>query len=104
MRSNVVSIKNEDTVIQGSRIVFSEGQRPMRIVLRDLGDQFVTHVEFMHIKTEQHVPASLGEVKDEIVCTHESFDLGHYFDYDEKSRQTQLKRAEHDFRERCQKL
>ncbi len=99
MSQNVVHVKNEDTVLHGSRIVLSEGLRPKRIVLVDTGREFVTYIEYLHIRTE----TSASE-EDAIICTHQAFDQGHYFVYDERTRQTRLKRAEHNFRERCSKL
>ncbi len=102
MNPNIIKVKDEADVVCGSKIVLSPGLRPCRIVLRDLGTQFVTHREYMHIAV---VTRSEDDFTyDHVECTHTDYDQGHYFSYRNETKQEQYSKALADFAERAEKL
>jgi hypothetical protein len=74
------SIKIESTAdtLQGGRIIAGNGMLPCRIVLRDLGEKFVTHIEVLTVRVE-------GDV---VFFSHRDFENGHYFDHGEWTGKT----------------
>lgn len=68
--SNILHIENDKTILASSRIVWSEGCAPMRVVLRNNGGEFVTHLEVLDL--------------DGGVFKHADFLHGHYFGQDDK--------------------
>lgn len=102
MNPNILEVKEEEDHVFGSKIVLSTGLRPTRVVLRDLGDQFVTHREYMHVSTVTRSDKNF--MYDYVVCTHEAYDHGHYFRYNKETREEAYSKAVADFAERVEKL
>lgn len=82
--NNTLKVENHSTILASSRLVWSEGTAPHRVVLRKVGNEYVTHMENLF----------LGE---DGTFRHGDFYWGHYFSQDEKG-------AKDDYLERCSKL
>lgn len=68
---NKFRVENEPDVIHASAVVWMEGLRPRRVVIRKLGEnRYVTHVEVLDLRAE-------GDVG---TWVHESYCWGHYFE------------------------
>lgn len=81
--SNILKVENHKTILSASRIVWSEGLAPMRVVLRDNGGEFITHLEILYLEDG--------------VFKHGDFLHGHYFGKDGE-------KAMADYHERRAKL
>lgn len=81
--SNILKVEDHKSIIQSSRIVWSEGCAPVRVVLRDHGGEFVTHLENLRLEDG--------------VFKHDGFSHGHYFGRD-------ATKATEDYHERRTKL
>ena len=81
MNHNITEFKNDPSVIRHTNLVVGPGALPRRVVLRDLGNKFVTHVEYMRIDIETRIDPESGMTYDYVVCSHHAFDAGHYFEY-----------------------
>lgn len=66
---NIMKIINHPTILKAKPIKVAEGLRPHRIVLRQNGDEFVTHCENLK-------PIQNG---DTLEWHHEDFYWGHYY-------------------------
>jgi hypothetical protein len=81
--SNVLQIENHKSILQASKLVWNEGCAPVRVVLRQEGEEYITHMENLRLEKG--------------VFKHDGFYWGHYF--------MRLKdEAQKDFSERCAKL
>lgn len=76
--------ENHPSILVASKVVWDEGDMPHRVVLRKVGDEYVTHWENLVFKDDGFV--------------HRDFYWGHYFKADE------LEKAKEDFQERRQKI
>jgi hypothetical protein len=85
MTSRISTFKcdKEQTILHAGRVVWSEGCRPCRIVLRKHGDDYITHMELLVFNTDRF--------------QHDAFHDGHYY-RDDKAK------AEEDFERRCKEL
>lgn len=81
--SNILQIENEKTILSASKIVWSEGCAPVRVVLRNNGGDYITHMENLRLDG--------GTFK------HDGFYYGHYFGKD-------ADKAHADYLERAKKL
>ena len=77
---NIIEFKNDPSVELGSSVKLDPGMRPRRVVIRSLPGKFVTHMELMRVDVETRTNEE-GRTYDVVVCSHESFDQGHYFDH-----------------------
>jgi len=99
--ANIFRVDNDMTIIRAGNVVLSEGLRPRRIVLRDLGSKYVTHCELLDISIEQD-----GEHQ-ALVARSDGFDQGHYFDYGHNSlvsKDEAREAAIKDFQDRVSRL
>jgi hypothetical protein len=92
---NLIRLVNDPSIIAFGPITLSSGLRPRRIVLRKLPGQFVTHVEYVHldVRRETLPPTddfSGGEF-DVVHVTHDEFEHGHYFTFNNVNRVTEEK-------------
>ena len=81
--SNVLRIENDKTIIAASKMVWSEGTAPHRVVLRKDGEEYITHMENLRLVDG--------------IFKHDGFYWGHYFMLDEAG-------AKEDFKARVSKL
>lgn len=102
MNPNILEVKDQEDIICGSKIVLNAGLRPMRIVLRDLGTQYVTHREYLHIDTDTRSHDNF--TYDYVVCTHDGYDHGHYFSYRNETKSEAYSKALEDFNTRATSL
>jgi len=106
MKPNIIEIRDDSSIIAAGPVKLSEGLRPTRVVLRSLPGQFVTHVEFMNIHVEERPALDAAYDAEKayayVVCTHEGFDNGHYFDYgiNGVKQKDALEAARKDYNER----
>ena len=105
--TNVTVFVNEPDIIRFSNVVLSEGLLPVRVVLRDLGDQFVVHNELMVITAQARDDGCI-----ELQCGHYAYDQGEYFRWKPEGytgfnnyphKVTALEEARQAFNERCAK-
>lgn len=97
MNTNVTHIQDDESIIQKTSLHLNEGLLPRRIVLRDLGEKFVTHMETMTITCTGH----------HLHCQHHAFGDGNYFDYGRMGAPTKeeaREAAEKDFDDRAARL
>jgi len=87
-----LKIKDEPDVVIGSKVVWSEGCKPYRVVLRKLEPgQYCTHKETLGIEGDTFV--------------HDSYFSGNYFsEFPTKNDEVSYKKALEDFRERASKI
>lgn len=112
MNPNITVINDQVDVIRATQVVLNVGLRPTRIVLRDLGNKFVTHREYMHVRVEtqtigSRVVPGAEHTYDCIICAHEAYEHGHYFEYkpgDGTSKANAYNEATDDFEERARKV
>lgn len=109
MKTNVTHVRNERTVLMGSKIVINEGHRPKRIVLRAEPAKFIVTLEYMDVTVEELAPNEHGAsaVRHALVFEHSCFDQGNYFDYNAingVTRSLAQELAEKCFYERSAKL
>jgi hypothetical protein len=94
-----ILVEDNETIIHETQIHVGCGTLPHRIVLRDLGDKFVTHVETLTVTMPN---------ESEVVFKHRSFENGHYFEHGQfaagTSREQRLEQALKDFHERGSKF
>lgn len=81
--SNVLQVEQESSILTASKIVWAEGCAPVRVVLRQSGGDYITHMENLRLED--------GKFK------HDGFYWGHYFGRDGE-------KAMADYHERCKKL
>lgn len=81
-KPNIIRTEDHPTIVAAgaTTLILSPGMRPKRVVLRKVRNEYVTHVEYMHIRTVRETVAAAGEC-DVIVLSHEDFDHGHYFPF-----------------------
>jgi hypothetical protein len=104
MNPNIIQIVDHPSIIRSTSIKLAEGLRPRRIVLRKLPGKFVTHSEHLTIRVVE-TSASPDRKYDCVVCEHEDFDQGNYFEFhNEASEKIALTKAEHDFETRAARL
>jgi len=117
---NIIEFVDHPTVVLNSGLVLSPGLRPTRVVLRHLEDEgkFVTHLEFMRIDVETRIfykntlPEGSRPVYDVVVCRHEFFENGRYFEYDlpgrrpihNRTREEAYEVARKDFEDRRKRV
>jgi hypothetical protein len=102
MNPNIIEIIDDPSVRMSTSLKLSEGLRPLRVVLRELPEKFVTHIELMTIAVETRVEE--GHTYDYVVCRHDGFDQGHYFEFGElvgRSREEAIQQAHEDFNKRA---
>jgi predicted metal-binding protein len=109
MKTNITHVRNEASILFGSKIVISEGLRPKRIVLREEPKKFVVTLEYMDASVEELLPNEYGSssVRHALVFEHSCFDQGNYFDFNEVNGVTRAlakELAEKCFMERSLKL
>lgn len=75
--------ENDPSILASSKVVWDEGVQPHRVVLRKVGNEYMTHMENLSFKDDGFV--------------HRDFYWGHYFDGDQD-------KAHADYLERCKKL
>lgn len=103
MKTNISRVENEPSVMFASKIVISEGRRPMRVVLREEMAKFIVHNEYL----DASMLLRPGKIDAELVFTHSCFDDGNYFVFNEingVSKEDAKVRAEKCFYERSAKL
>jgi hypothetical protein len=66
-----IRFQNEKDIVRASRTVVEEGLLPHRIVLRDLGGEFVVHAETLDVGVRENT----------VYFTHYSYEHGDYFPY-----------------------
>ncbi len=93
-----IRFENQPDIVHASRTVVGDGMLPNRIVLRDLGEKFVTHRESLEVRVDHTADG------DTVVFTHRSYETGHYFEVHGCTREQALDRAHKDFTERCERL
>ena len=78
---NVISVFDEPSIIRSTALRLSEGLRPRRVVLRHLWAEmkYVVHDEYLKIRVETR--QSWRGPLDYVICTHDGFDHGSYFEY-----------------------
>ena len=77
---NIIVFINDPSILRSTSLKLDEGLRPRRVVLRRLEGKYVTHDEYMHISVETKENED-GSKLDNVVCRHECFDHGHYYDF-----------------------
>ncbi len=82
--TNVLKIENDKSILASSRMVWGEGSAPYRVVLRQVGEEYITHMENLRLH-------------DDGVFRHDGFYWGHYHMHLKDA-------AVADFNERCSKL
>jgi len=71
----------EKSIVAASHTVMNSGTLPHRIVLRDEGQQYITHIEILAIRAVGDCTDADGN-PDTIQLHHMGFENGHYFRYD----------------------
>lgn len=107
-KTNITRFVNQPDIQRASSLVLSEGLMPRRVVLRDLGDQFVTHDELMVVTATEREDGNI-----ELTCSHLGFNQGNYFRFKTAAhtgfsnfpdRDTAWEEAVQDYNERCAKV
>lgn len=81
--SNILKVENHSSILLASKLVWQEGCAPVRVVLRQQGEEYITHMENLRLEDG--------------VFKHDGFYWGHYF--------MGLKdEAQKDYHERAAKL
>ena len=99
---NIIEIKNDESIRRATAVKLDEGLRPRRVVLRELPGKFVTHWELMRVDIETRKEGDY--TYDYVVCSHEGYDQGHYFEWHNVSKDEAWKQAVADFVERSQRF
>lgn len=107
-KTNITKFIDDPTVRRSSNLILSEGLMPRRVVLRDVGDQFVTHDELMVITAAEREDGLI-----ELTCSHLGFNQGNYFRFTPEghsgfsnfpNKATAWEEAVQDFNMRCAKV
>lgn len=77
--SQAIRIVNDKDILNHGRTIIGDGMLPNRIVLRDLGNKFVTHVETLTVSVH---------AGNEVHLTHSSYECGNYFEHGEMAKRT----------------
>ena len=109
-QSNVIKLENEPSILRHSNVVLSEGLQPLRIVLCDLGNKFVTWNELLVIRAATREGVYSESEIIELTCSHLGFDQGNYFEFrpdghtgfhNRPTKEVALAEAVEDFNMRC---
>lgn len=111
-KGQITRFDNHSDIIEASKVVFGEGVIPHRIVVRDLDDQYVVHMETLYVSVEFDAENNWEVIR----FTHRSFENGDYYDpqwYSDAKREalkleitqvvgraTALKKAQEKFKQR----
>lgn len=98
-------INTKPDVVAASHVVLKGGCFPYRIVLRDLGEKFVTHRETLEGDSDTSDDTGTG-----VRLKHRSFEQGSYFEFNHGTvtwlgtREEAFEKAKKNFNERVEKL
>lgn len=84
--SNIVEFIDHPTIVYASALKLASGLRPYRVVLREEQSEFIVHDEYMRIRIEQDKKDGRQFTYNVLVCEHDGFGNGKYFNYDEPGK------------------
>lgn len=99
---NLIEVYENKSIIHASPVVVSPGSRPKRLVLRELVDEFVVHVEYLRVDTREEWRD--GKRYDVVTFSNDCFEHGHYFSARGRTREAALAEATKDFWARVRDL